>query len=86
MNTDTISTDCVFARAINMAIAILGSQVALAKEIGCTPQVINNWLRRDRVPVEFCMKIERATGGRVTCEMLRPDVDWADRKYMPEAA
>lgn len=72
--------------ALITAISLLGNQTALATAIGTTPQVITNWLRRGRVSVDFCMKIERATGGRVSCEMLRPDVDWADRKYMPKAA
>jgi len=29
------------------------------------------------VPVQRCIDIEIATGGAVTCEDLRSDVDWA---------
>jgi len=63
--------------ALNKAIAYMGSQVALAEEIGGTPQLVNNWIRRGQVPAEHCPKIERATRGQVTCEDLRPDIDWA---------
>lgn len=59
---------------LQQAINIAGSQVALAKAIGCVPQVINNWLRRGRVPADRCIDIERVTNGKVTCEQLRPDL------------
>ena len=29
------------------------------------------------IPAERCPEIEKATGGAVRCEELRPDVDWA---------
>lgn len=64
-------------KAIQRAIDISGSQSALAKSIGCAPQVVNNWLRRESIPAEHCPAIERATSGAVRCEDLRPDVDWA---------
>ncbi len=38
------------------------------------------WKRRGRVPAEWCPSIERATrdqGAVVTCEELRPDVEWS---------
>lgn len=63
--------------ALQKAIDALGSQSALAKAIGCVPQVVNNWLRRGSVPAEHCVAIEKATAGVVRCEDLRPDVDWA---------
>lgn len=63
--------------ALQNAISQLGSQSALAKRIDCAPQVINNWLRRNNVPAEHCPEIEKATGGVVRCEDLRPDVDWS---------
>lgn len=70
--------------SLKQAIAILGTQSALAKAIECVPQDVNNWLRRGRVPAEYCPAIERATKGKITCEMLRGDIDWADRRYLPE--
>ncbi len=33
--------------------------------------------RRKSVRAERCIEIEKATGGIVRCEDLRPDVDWA---------
>lgn len=29
-----------------------------------------------RLKAELCINIERESGGAVTCELLRPDVDW----------
>ena len=63
--------------ALKKAFDVLGSQAALAREIGVAQQVVNNWMRRGNVPAEHCPAIEKATGGIVACEALRPDVDWA---------
>ena len=53
----------------------LGSQVAVAQAVGVTPQAVSDILRRDkRVPAEWCLKLERATGGAVTAHDLRPDL------------
>ena len=38
--------------------------------------VVSNWRARGAVAVDACPAIERATGGAVTCEELRPDVEW----------
>lgn len=63
--------------ALLKAIDAVGTQSALAKSLGLAPQVVNNWIRRGNVPAEYCPAIERATGSLITCEQLRPDVDWA---------
>lgn len=63
--------------ALTKAEKHLGSQAALARELGLVPQVVNNWHRRGNVPADYCPAIERATVGVVRCESLRPDVDWA---------
>jgi DNA-binding transcriptional regulator YdaS (Cro superfamily) len=62
--------------ALAHAVGIAGSQGALGKQIGVTQQTIYNWLNRSKqgVPGEHCWKIERATGGKITREMLRPDI------------
>lgn len=62
---------------LKRAIGIVGSQKDLGLACGVVPQVVNNWLRRGNVPADYCPAIERATGGVVRCEDLRPDVDWA---------
>lgn len=49
----------------------------LAKDLGVNPVVISQWRTGvRRVPAERCPSIEEATAGAVTCEELRPDVDW----------
>jgi DNA-binding transcriptional regulator YdaS (Cro superfamily) len=53
----------------------LKSQVAVAAAVGVTPQAVSEILRRDkRVPAEWCLKLELATGGAVTAHDLRPDL------------
>lgn len=57
--------DTPLARAIKVA----GSAVALAKELGCTPQAIYQW---ERVPAERALDVERLTG--ISRHDLRPDI------------
>lgn len=61
--------------ALKNAIERSGSQAGLARKLGISQQVVNNWCRRGNVPAEYCPAIERVTG--VRCELMRPDVDWA---------
>lgn len=50
----------------------------LAVDIGVHAALMSQWKAGiRRVPAERCPGIERATNGAVTCEELRPDVDWA---------
>lgn len=60
--------------AIERAISALGEggQVILAKHCGVTPQAVNQWVRKNRVPPEHVRSIEAATG--VSRYDLRPDV------------
>ncbi|MCL2656846.1 MAG: helix-turn-helix domain-containing protein [Betaproteobacteria bacterium] len=65
-------------KTIVNAIALLGGPSKAAATLNVTIQAVCFW--RDgkrRLPAERCPAIERATGGAVTCEELRPDVDWA---------
>lgn len=59
------------------AAEIMGSQVALASMLGTSKQNISSWIRNTRVPAEYCPDIERITNGLVTCEELRPDINWS---------
>lgn len=63
--------------SLTRATTFLGSQKALADAIGVSSKTVWAWLNREAVPAEHCPAIERATGGAVRCEDLRPDVDWA---------
>lgn len=55
-----------------------GLAAYLARTIGVHQVTVSQWAHgKKQVPAERCPAIERATGGRVRCEDLRPDVDWA---------
>jgi DNA-binding transcriptional regulator YdaS (Cro superfamily) len=61
-----------------------GAQSALAREISVSPVQICQWAwGRRPVPAERCLDIEKATRGAVTCEDLRPDVDWGYLRATP---
>lgn len=48
-----------------------------ADALGVPPPLLSQWRTGVRpVPAERCPSIERETGGAVTCEELRPDVEW----------
>ena len=51
------------------------TQCALARAVGVTPQAVSDVLKRGkRVPAEWCLKLEQATGGGVAASDLRPDL------------
>ncbi len=51
------------------------TQVALARVVGVTPQAVSDVLKRGkRVPAEWCLRLEQATGGAITAHALRPDL------------
>lgn len=61
--------------ALQKSVEFFGSQSALAREIGCTPQHVSLMLMgRRRVTAETAMRIAAATGGQVTLSELRPDL------------
>ncbi|WP_069084305.1 transcriptional regulator [Pseudomonas sp. TCU-HL1] len=51
-----------------------GSQSALARLIGCTPQAVQRMCATGHVPAERVLQIEEAVGARVTRHELRPDL------------
>ncbi len=65
--------------ALDRAIKLVGLG-KLAASLDVQYQMIQGWRKDKRqfaAPAEYCPAIERATGRAVTCEELRPDVDWA---------
>lgn len=69
------------------AAAKLGSIAALARHLGVAPPSVHQWASGARqIPAERCPQIERVTQGEVTCEELRPDVDWAYLRGTAKAA
>ena len=58
-------------------LSVPGARSKLAREIGVNPQLISQWIHKVRpIPAARCPDIEAATGGKVRCEDLRPDVAW----------
>ena len=63
---------------IKDAITLVGNVTEFARALGVTPQAVCFWRDGNRkIPADKCPLIERVTGGVVTCEALRPDVDWS---------
>jgi len=70
---------------LNRAVSVAGGQLALAKKIGTSQSRVWNWLNRDsRIPAEFVLPIERATG--VSRHELRPDLYPLEDSVATEAA
>jgi DNA-binding transcriptional regulator YdaS (Cro superfamily) len=61
-------------RALEKAIDRAGGLAELARLIGTTPQVVNNWRLRRSVPAQRAKDIEKALKKAVTREELCPDV------------
>jgi len=75
-----VAREPIGLQGLEDSIAHLGGVVRLSKVIGVSYQLVQGWRdagRRFATPAEYCPAIERATAGRVRCEQLRPDVDWA---------
>lgn len=63
------------------------SQVDFARKLGVTPGAVSQWVNGlSAVPAERCPQIEQVTGGKVRCEDLRPDVNWAVLRKQPRKA
>lgn len=64
--------------AMQRAGEILGSRALLAKRLEVSPSMISQLCTGARpVPTELAIAVERETGGAVTVEQLRPDIDWS---------
>lgn len=64
-----------FRDHIRRAVEIKGSQSKLAVDAGCTQQAISFLLTdAETISAEMAIKIDRATGGTVPKEKLRPDL------------
>jgi DNA-binding transcriptional regulator YdaS (Cro superfamily) len=73
--TDTIE------HPLDRAARVIGSAAALARLLKITRGAVTQYKEPGRrIPAEHCPIIERETKARgeiVTCEVLRPDVDWS---------
>lgn len=73
--------------AIQIACDSVGGQAALARLLSVSPPTVQQWRSGLRpIPAERCPLIERATGGAVRCEDLRPDVAWDVLRLQAEPA
>ena len=55
-----------------------GKMERLSEAVGVAQPVVSLWTHGKRkVPAEHCPEIENFTEGKVTCEELRPDVNWS---------
>lgn len=64
--------------ALAQAIDIIGSAATLARLLGVSRAAVSQWEDEDRrVPAKHCPKIEQLCGGRVRCEQLNDQIDWA---------
>lgn len=59
--------------AIRKAIKLAGSQSALARVVGISPQAMGVQIRRGQITPEHCVAIEKAFPGAITRHELRPD-------------
>jgi DNA-binding transcriptional regulator YdaS (Cro superfamily) len=53
-----------------------GGPTRVARVCGVRVQAVSQWVSAGRIPADRCEQIERASAGSVTCEALRPDLDW----------
>ena len=58
---------------IQKVISILGSQTALAKKIGVSPQSVHQWVEQGKPPGNRVIEIEKLVKGSVSRHELRPD-------------
>lgn len=65
-------------QAFERACSLVGGQTKMARLLNVKPPTVNQWIHCvKQIPAERCPEIEKAVNGAVTCEELRPDVDWA---------
>jgi len=62
-------------QALQDAVAHLGNMSIVARAIGKTSQAVSKQMKHGkRVPAEWCIPLETATGGKITRHDLRPDL------------
>ncbi len=68
---------------LDVAAAAVGDRAAFAKALNVTYATIGNWKSRG-TPVDRCIDVEKLSRGAVTCEQLRPDIDWGYLRGTPQ--
>lgn len=67
----TVPTD---ESAIRKAVRLAGSQSALARKLGLSPQAVQKWCSTGEVPDRKVLGVEAAVSGAVSRHELRPDL------------
>lgn len=64
--------------AITQAIQGAGGPAKVARECGVSVQAVCFWRDGQRsLPAEHSITLEKMNEGRIRCEQMLPDVDWA---------
>jgi hypothetical protein len=63
-----------FMHQLNLIKAEFGSITLLAQHLEIRPSAVYNWADRGRVPIKHLKRILELSEGRLTKEMLRPDL------------
>jgi len=63
-----------FMHQLNLIKAEFGSVKWLADQLEVRPSAIYNWADRGRVPIRHLKRIRELSEGRLTKEILRPDL------------
>ena len=70
--------------AIRDAILGAGGPASVARQCKVSVQAVCFWRDgRRALPAEHCPTLERLNEGRIRCEDMRPDVDWAYLRGTP---
>lgn len=67
------SSNNEISAAVELAASMVGSQKALAELLDVSPKAVWAWINRGSIPPTYCVAIEKATGGKVSRNVLRPD-------------
>jgi DNA-binding transcriptional regulator YdaS (Cro superfamily) len=59
---------------VALAIEEAGGIAPLASKLKVSIQLVSMWKKRDRIPAEQCIAVEKATGNKVTRYQLAPQV------------
>lgn len=78
------SKKAVTRAALRRAIAIAGSAAALARACGYKPEAVNMAVYRGSVSEALALRVDWATGGRVSACELRPGT-WDTPEDVPRA-
>lgn len=78
MNTTHSPSD-----AFENAVKLVGGQSALARLCGKSQATVWKWVKNNRLPAEYVLKVEAATG--VSRHLLRPDIYPVETPFAPPA-